>query len=73
MQFAGVLVVDFLDFGAAAGEGLGRGGQRCLIGGGGVVRTLHLLDQLVEFGEVGVGGRVRVGGPGVGQALAVAA
>lgn len=71
LEFAGVLFVDLAQLGAGAGDGLGGGGQRGLVGGGGVVRALHLVDQVVEFGDVRLGGGVGLRRPGTGQAVAV--
>ncbi|WP_158566325.1 hypothetical protein [Micromonospora craterilacus] len=47
LKLAGVLVVDFLEFAAGAADGLGGRRQGVLVGGGGVVRTPYLLDQVV--------------------------
>ncbi|MFD0782851.1 hypothetical protein ACFQZ8_02765 [Micromonospora azadirachtae] len=58
LEFGRVLLVDFLQSGAGAADGLGGGGERGVVGGGGVVGVPHLVDQLVEAGEVRVGGRV---------------
>ncbi|QOC93678.1 hypothetical protein [Micromonospora craniellae] len=71
LELVRVLVVDFLEFGAGAGEGLGGGGECALVGAGGVVGALHLRDQVVQLGEVGAGGLVGLGWPCRGEALAV--
>ncbi|MEU8217539.1 hypothetical protein AB0C47_17415 [Micromonospora taraxaci] len=47
-----VHLVDFAERGAGGAEGLGGGGQRGVVRGGGVVCALDLVDEFVEFGEV---------------------
>ncbi|MEU4474738.1 hypothetical protein [Micromonospora sp. NPDC023888] len=66
-----VLLVDLAECGAGGADGLGGGGERGVVRGGGVVGALHLVDQLVEFGQVGAGGGAGFGWPGRGEAASV--
>ncbi|MET8039944.1 hypothetical protein ABZU25_03645 [Micromonospora sp. NPDC005215] len=66
-----VLLVDLAERAAGGADGLGGGGERGVVRGGGVVGALHLVDQLVEFGQVGAGGGAGFGWPRLGEPAAV--
>ncbi|MBQ1014275.1 hypothetical protein KBX53_25710, partial [Micromonospora sp. M51] len=66
-----VLLIDLAERGAGGADGLGCGGEGGVVRGGGIVGALHLVDEFVEFGEVGAGGGAGFGGPGCGEAASV--
>ncbi|MFG1914211.1 hypothetical protein [Micromonospora sp. NPDC048898] len=59
--------MDLAERGAGGADGLGDGGERGVVGGGGVVGALHLVDQLVELGQVRAGGGAGLGWPRLGE------
>ncbi|WP_158609778.1 hypothetical protein [Micromonospora sp. CV4] len=63
--------MDLAKLGAGGADGLGGGGERGVVGGGGVVGVPHLVDQLVELGEVRAGGGAGLGRPRLGEAAPV--
>ncbi|MFG2047159.1 hypothetical protein ACGFIW_06990 [Micromonospora sp. NPDC048935] len=62
-----VLLVDLAERGAGGADGLGGGGERGVVRGGGVVGALHLVDQFVELGQIRAGGGAGLGGPRLGE------
>lgn len=71
LELGRVLLVDLAECGAGGADGLGCGGQRGVVRGGGVVGAPHLVDEFVEFGEVGAGGGACFGGPCLGESASV--
>ncbi|MEU7673262.1 hypothetical protein AB0C42_00420 [Micromonospora taraxaci] len=67
LELGRVHLVDFAKRGARGADGLGGGGQRGVVRGGGVVGALDLVDEFVEFGEVRAGGGAGFWWPGGGE------
>nr|WP_157046854.1 hypothetical protein [Salinispora arenicola] len=66
MKFRFVFVVYLPEGVAAAADGLGGGVQRGEVRGGGIVGLPHLVNQFVQFPEIGPRRRVGFRGPGLG-------
>ncbi|WP_165878216.1 hypothetical protein [Micromonospora sp. MW-13] len=71
LELGHVLVVERLQLDAGAADGAGGCGEGVVVRGGRVVGALHLLDEVVEFAQVRLGGGVGRRWPRLGQAAPV--